>query len=160
MNPPPIPVTKKRSEAGVAVIVGIVILAVLGMIGGGSGNSGSSSATKSEPASPVAATERRMPNYITPTGPTKVIVHGVVACLDWEDHLSVEANKYGLEVDVPGLIRTNRCFDVPMGMMVTVVQRQKKPGGGYMNSVCIKPSDIRTNACVWTLIQRLDVRAE
>jgi hypothetical protein len=107
----------------------------------------------------TAAQAERLPNYITPSGPTKVIVHGVVACLQFEDFLKVEANKYGMEADIPGMIKGGRCYDVPMGMMVEVVERMKKPDGGYANPVCIKPKGISGDVCVWTQIQRLDVKA-
>ena len=109
-------------------------------------------------AATVASIER-LPNYITPTGPAKVIVHGVVACLQFEDLMKVEANKLGLPADIPGMVGDGRCYDVPMGMMVEVVERAKKPDGGNLNPVCIKPKGVSGSTCLWTLIQRLDVRA-
>ena len=76
-----------------------------------------------------------------------------------EDALTVAANAVGVEADIEGLIKTRRCFDMPVGTSVEVVERMKLPGGGEANAVCVKLAGMSGSACVWLLIQRLDVRA-
>jgi hypothetical protein len=104
------------------------------------------------------------PHYITPTGPTKVIQYGTVGCLTFEDFLSVSTNQIAqMPVDVDGLIKARRCFNMPIGTSVEVVERGRTPasmGSKDTNWICVKPTGLTGSACVWLLIQQLDVRAD
>jgi hypothetical protein len=91
---------------------------------------------------------------------TKVVQYGTVGCLAFEDFVKVAANGVGVEADIPGLIEAQRCFDMPIGTSVEVVQRIKPPGGlPEPNLVCVKPTGLNNSICLWTLIQRLEVKA-
>jgi hypothetical protein len=108
--------------------------------------------------------EERLLHYITPSGPTKVIRYGTVACLDFKDLIDVVMNQTvpgGMGIDVDGLIKARRCFAIPVGTLVEVVQRDKGPDGKDMNSVCIRPAGMTGRSpCLSLLIQQLDVNID
>lgn len=112
----------------------------------------------------TAAQAEIQPHYITPTGPTKVVQYGTVGCLAFEDFLEVAGNQIaGMSVDVDGLIKARRCFNMPVGTSVEVVERGRTPasmGGEDTNWICVKPTGLTRSGCVWLLIQQLDVRAD
>lgn len=108
-----------------------------------------------------AAFAETEPHYITPTGPTKVRQYGTVGCLTYDDFLDVIKNEFGLTIDVDGLIKARRCYAMPAGTMVEVVEREKSPSGKDMNPVCVKLVGVSGSPpCVWLLIQRLDVKID
>ena len=71
----------------------------------------------------TAAKAEDEPHYITPTGPTKVVKYGTVGCLAFEDFLTVASNEVGMDVDIDGLLKARRCFAMPVGTPVEVVER-------------------------------------
>jgi hypothetical protein len=87
-----------------------------------------------------------------------VVQRGTVGCLAFEDLVKVLSNKFGMEV-VDGLIKSRRCFAMPVGTSVEVVERGHLADSREVNWVCVKPAGTSGSACVWLLIQSLDVQA-
>jgi hypothetical protein len=140
---------------------GIIIIAA--MVGGliWLGPSGKPpSATAEGTDKPAAPSAEKPPHYTTPTGPTTVKQPGTVGCLDFKDAVDVAASEFGLKADIKGLIKANRCVEMPVGTSVEVVERLPQPNGQETNSVCVKPIGHKGPACFWLLIQQLDVTAD
>jgi hypothetical protein len=107
----------------------------------------------------LIATTAQAQHYITPTGPTKVVRHGTVGCLAFEDFVKVTFNKFEMETAV-GLIKSRRCFAMPVGTSVEMVEeRGRFADGREVDWICVKPAGTSGSSCLWILIRSLDVAA-